>query len=217
MGKLKYKGDLQADSEDFSGGFDLTVKSNGKEARWVNAETGAMIVVEGKNLSAHEENPDLLTNGKITGFTVYNADEKVRLEITNISIPASYVTVGLDMGGYMGAIDSVALKKDTAIGSSKNDFIFSGGGNDTLTGKGGSDTFYFHSILTGQGVEQDVITDFDTKGADADTLQFVRMLEGYKGINGGDDTRLTFADDSTLLLEGVTKAEFKTYWDGLPT
>lgn len=217
MGKLKYKGDLEADSEDFSGGFDLTVKSNGKEARWVNTETGAMIVVEGKNLSVHEENPDLLTNGRITSFTVYNAGEKLRLDITDISIPASYVTVGLDMGGYMGAIDSVALKKDTAIGSNKNDFIFSGGGNDTLTGKGGSDTFYFHSILTGQGAEQDVITDFDTKGADADKLQFVRILESYKGINGGDDTRLTFADDSTLLLEDVTKAEFKSYWDGLPT
>jgi hypothetical protein len=62
--------------------------------------------------------------------------------------------------------------KNVLTGTVGHDVLDGKGGNDKLTGLGGSDTFVFS-----RGCGKDVITDFDFKGSDHDTLD-LRKLDG---------------------------------------
>jgi VCBS repeat-containing protein len=60
---------------------------------------------------------------------------------------------------------------DDLHGDAKNNILDGGRGNDKLTGGDGSDTFVFS-----RGYGKDVITDFDFKGADHDTLDLRKLV-----------------------------------------
>jgi VCBS repeat-containing protein len=61
--------------------------------------------------------------------------------------------------------------KNVLKGTVGHDVLDGGRGNDRLTGLGGSDTFVFS-----RGYGKDVITDFDFKGADHDTLDLRKLV-----------------------------------------
>ena len=99
---------------------------------------------------------------------------------------------------------------DEISGKGGSDEINGGRGNDILTGGAAADSFEFSAE---DGVGHDIITDFHTIGESADVLGLLDLaVEKITKSGGGDDTKLTLDNGATILLEGVTKAEFLDYW-----
>jgi Ca2+-binding RTX toxin-like protein len=123
-------------------------------------------------------------------------------------------------GGAQGLLYVLTKGDDKVVGSKEGDYLLGGAGDDVLTGGKGSDFFEFQERVMMESAkaspQHDVITDFDTKGEDADGLQYVGEFD-LKGTHQGKDTLLTFAYDSTLLLEGVKKSEFQDWLDNQAT
>lgn len=219
MAKITYKLQVMKYMNDFTtGDFDLSIKKNMKEATWLNEETDARVVIKGEKLKEGEE-LDHIGGGKITDVTVYSGN-KVILDVDGLNVKANKLSAlfNADDDGITAVINYLAAGNDKVIGTKKSDVLFSGAGNDTLTGKGGSDTFIFHAAdddsirKAGKKFEADVITDFDVKGKDRDYLEFDDSLDfTFKAVDKGRDTLITFDDRSTLLLEDVTRKEFKAY------
>jgi hypothetical protein len=69
--------------------------------------------------------------------------------------------------------------KNVLNGTSGHDILDGKGGKDKLTGLGGQDTFVFS-----RGSGKDVITDFDVKGSDHDTLDLRKLsgLDSFKDL-----------------------------------
>ena len=222
MAKFIYKLNVTEYSSEFEGDFDLTVKKNGKEATWVNGdeEIGSKIVVEGDKLVRAEEG-DHFESGKITGLTVFNSDEKILVDVSNLNLKAAKLSAVFLEDGLYAALNLITEGDDTVVGTKKADLLYSGAGDDTLTGKGGSDTFIFQAFVEEEVAkksgELDTITDFDVKGDDKDYLQVDAAFDSIQKINKNHDVQINFDDGSALILEGVTKKQFQTYLDGLDT
>src|SRR5262245_6677562 len=129
MAKLTYKLNVMDFIEDFSTDFDLTVAKSGKTATWESEDTGAKVVVTGSKLERAEEG-DHFDGGSITGLTVFNGNNKAILEITNLNLKATKLTSVFEDDDLLGALNLVVGGNDNVIGSKKDDYLFSGGGND---------------------------------------------------------------------------------------
>lgn len=214
MAKFKYSQILEGT---FEGSLDLKVKKQGTVAVWTDDTSGAQIKLEGKNFEVSSEDEDYLSAGKINTVEITNGDKKDVLEITGLNLKATKVMDAFNEGGQLGVLYYITKGDDEIIGSKKADQLIGGAGNDTMTGGKGSDYFDFHTAVVWEPrgkatAEADVIKDFDTTGDDHDTLNMSLNMEwSYKKIHQNQDTLVTWDDGSTLLLEGVTKAEFKTY------
>jgi Ca2+-binding RTX toxin-like protein len=93
---------------------------------------------------------------------------------------------------------------DVIDGGAGNDWLSGQGGNNMLTGGAGIDTFKF-AINIGN----DTVTDFGANG-DADMLDFSEQIAA--GLTPtltqqGNDTLISFANGSSVLLQNVTTAE----------
>lgn len=217
MAKFKYSQNIEGDIG-FDGALDLQVKINGKEATWTDDVTGAEIKVFGKNFDISEDNEDYLGSGKINSVVVTDDDGKKVVTVTDLNIKATTVMAAFEELGVSGLLYAITAGDDIVVGSKQSEYLLGGAGDDVMTGGKGSDYFEFHAqteMVLNRKVqpEHDVITDFDWKGADADDLQYVGEYK-LKGIHNGEDTRITWLDDhSTVVLEGVTKAQFKQWVD----
>ena len=221
MAKFKYNQNIEGDIG-FDGALDLQVKINGKAAFWTDDVTGAEIKVVGKNFDISEENEDYLGSGKINSVVVTDDDGKKVVTVTDLNIKATTVMAAFEEFGVSGLLYAITAGDDTVVGSKNGEYLVGGAGDDFMTGGKGSDYFEFHAqtqMVINRGVvqpEHDVITDFDWKGQDADDLQYVGDYK-LKSIHHGEDTRITWLDDhSTLVLEGVTKAQFQHWVDAQP-
>ncbi|QUJ78059.1 type I secretion C-terminal target domain-containing protein [Sulfitobacter albidus] len=99
---------------------------------------------------------------------------------------------------------------DTLNGGSGNDTLFGGWGDDEVTGGSGADRFVF-----GFQPGNDTITDFDAGEGDVlrvddvlwrDThgeLSSAAVVRIFGEVSDGS-LKLTFDDDETLVIEGVT-------------
>jgi Ca2+-binding RTX toxin-like protein len=96
---------------------------------------------------------------------------------------------------------------DVIDGSGGNDYIDAGRGNDVVTGGAGADRFAF-----GYRFGQDVVTDFETAGAEHDTLSFgsftfltkQAVLDAATQVGG--DVVITLDPANSLTLLGVSLA-----------
>lgn len=215
----KFKTNLTIDeSNGFEGSLDLKVKKQGELAVWTDDTTGAQIRATGKNFEVSGDNEDYLGGGKITGVVVTDGDDKTILTISDLNIKATKLMAAFDEGGATGALYFLTKGDDIVIGSKTANAIVGGAGDDTMTGGKGADYFQFHAEmvwdeeLKAAAPEHDVITDFDWKGDDRDGLQYLGEFE-YAKANKGQDTLVTYEDGSTLLLEGVKKAQFADWVD----
>ena len=216
MAKFKYNQNIDGDIG-FDGALDLQVKTNGKVAIWTDDVTGAEIKVVGEDFEVSGENEDYLGAGKIHSVVVTDDNDKTVVTVSDLNIKATKVMAAFEEMGVSGLLYAITLGDDKVIGSNKGDYLLGGAGDDVMTGGKGSDYFEFHAQTLMETLkvkpEHDVITDFDWKGQDADDLQYVGEYK-LKSINDGDDTRITWLDDgSTLVLEGVTKAQFQHWVD----
>lgn len=214
MAKLKYILNLSLASDDFTGGFTLSVADSGKTANWISDETDAELRFTGKNLSAGDD--DVFDGGTINGMRLVNPENQTILDITGLHVNAVTLGAAFEDNGIYYALAVATNGDDTVTGSKKDDYLNSGAGDDVLTGKGGSDTFVFQSMVGFRSnakvsPQHDVITDFQAKGQDADLLIAQQEYLGFKPIHDGEDVRLKFEGGSTLVLEDVTKSEFQ-YW-----
>jgi len=101
--------------------------------------------------------------------------------------------------GQSATIDTGA-GNDVIVSSLGNDLITGGTGADTMTGGGGVDTFQFNANGSIIGISMDIITDFNTLGADV--LAF------------GSGTAVLLTADATALVAG---ANVQTSAGGLVT
>ena len=92
-------------------------------------------------------------------------------------------------------------KANTLQGSAANTTLWGGGSNDILIGAGVGGDAFFVSAYDGK----DTVRAFQT-GVDAETADTLYMLgSGASSVkNDGNNTSLTFADGSSVLLEGVS-------------
>jgi hypothetical protein len=218
MAKFKYSQNIEDALDDLEGDLMLHVKPDGRKAVWVDDVSGARIVYEGRNLAASTTDPDMLGGGRITSIEMIDPNGKPVASITEFQIKATDLMAAYESGGSAGIALYLAQGDDRVIVSKEGDLLIAGAGDDEMTGKAGSDLFEFQAlVLDGRNArpveaERDVITDFDTRGADADELGLHQDFT-YRGCHHGDDTLLTFEDGSTLLLEGVKKAAFEHYYE----
>lgn len=216
MAKFKYHQIIEVAFGPFADDLSLDINKKKTEAVW-SSETGAEVRFEGIGLKGNSD--DVLTAGKITSVTVFDAEHHKALTITDLDIKATKFMDVLFDQGTDPLLFFLTKGNDRVIGNGGDDTIFGGAGNDILTGKGGSDLFYFQKYNPGveakTGKETDVITDLDITGDDADQLVIQQDFVSAK-TNKGQDTLLTFDDGSTLLLEGVKRSEFKEYWADHP-
>lgn len=213
MAKIKYALNLDGDFNFDSDSFDLHVNGKGTNAVWLDEESGVSITLMGKNLSESEENPDMLGGGKFTSVTVEDAEDRLVFSVTDVKFKAADISGAYEANGSPGIAFFLTSGDDRVVGSNKAQIILGGAGDDVMTGKGGSDHFIFQGEGVAQrkaGAESDVITDFDVKGDDRDTLQ-INYDFTLHAKDHGHDTLLRFENGSTLLLEDVTMKQFEHY------
>ena len=214
MAKFKYSQNIESfifDGDDVS----LSINGKGTTAVWVDESSDVTITLKGKGFAAEEGNENLLGSGKIDSAVIKDGDNDLIVSATNLNAKAAGLTNAFELGGAQAIAFYLAKGDDKVTGSGQGDYIVGGSGDDVLTGKGGSDTFYFHAQqsspeLKVMAAEYDVITDFDVKGNNADRLAFDQDFDVKAQ---GQDTLLKFDDGSSLLLEGVKKAQFQDYLD----
>ncbi|MGV3551809.1 hypothetical protein [Rhizobium sp.] len=215
MAKIKYARDLEGNFYFDGGDLALKVNQKGTKAVWVDESSNVTITLKGSKLAAFDENPGYLGAGKFTSATIVDGEDRLVFSVSDVKLKAKGLSDAYDDNGSAGVAYFLAQGDDRVIGSNKSQIILGGAGDDVLTGKGGSDYFIFQGQGLGPnkvGPEYDVITDFTLKGEDRDTLQ-LNMAYTLQKKHDNTDTLLKFEDGSTLLLEGVKKAQFQDYLD----
>lgn len=218
MAIFKCSHDVENALDNLEGGLALTIRPSGSKAFWVAEVSGGGFVFEGRNLIASDSDPDHFGGGRVTSVAMTDGEGRPVIAITELHASAAGMMDAFDDAGSLGIFYYMAQGDDTVVGCKEGEYLIGGGGDDVMTGRAGSDRFEFQAGgLIGRNVrpveaENDVITDFDTKGIDADVLGLHQAFI-YKGVHHGDDTRLDFEDGSTLVLEGVRKAAFTHYLD----
>ncbi|MFM2278511.1 MAG: hypothetical protein RLZZ444_742 [Pseudomonadota bacterium] len=216
-------------------GDTLTIKSVDVTKGKANVEIGAdgtlSVTYAGRNMlpteTAQVTVKYTVTDGKLE--TKGTLDLTVQGVIEDINgTNASEKLNGTDLGETIHGWDGL----DTIMGNGGDDFIYGdalddklfgndgkdrisgGSGSDTMTGGADSDRFLFVKGDFGSNPAVDIIKDFDTKGADHDTLAFV----GYgSSIDSRTDLQIKYsktydglsimsnADKGVIVLEGITK------------
>jgi hypothetical protein len=129
-----------------------------------------------------------------------------------VNAGASFVVFG---GNFTNSVTQVGtVGDDTLSGTSANDVIFAGAGDDTLDGGGGTDrlsggagadTFVLRNldgtttILDFDGGEGDKLDVSDFNLADFDAFWALLSADGP----GGHDTRITFDNNTVVILEDI--------------
>ncbi|MDB5556458.1 MAG: Hemolysin-type calcium-binding region [Rhizobium sp.] len=217
----------------FDGDIALAINANKTKATYTDEVTEGSLVFFGSNF-AREGDSVFLSAGKVEKLVINDEDGNHAGTLTGANIKAKDLSEAFAENGMTGLLTVLLGGKDEIIGSNDDDQLFGfgkadeingrkgadtiagGAGNDTLSGGQDSDTFYFIPSEDGKG--KDVITDFDVKGEVTDFL----LIEGADiadtdKANHNHDTLLTLSDGSTILLEGVHKADFLAYLETLMT
>ena len=131
-------------------------------------------------------------------------------------------------GSYVDADgDAVSDAADTVYGLGGDDTIMSGSGSDTISGGDGDDTLIgeldndtltggagadLFSFTTGDGADQ--ITDFDVISDDLEIdgqiINIEALPSGVTVVDQGADVLLTYGNGDTVLLQGITIADWIT-------
>lgn len=216
MAIFKCSHDVESALDNLEGDLALTIRPSGNKAFWMAEVSGGGFIFEGRNLIASDSDPNLFGGGRVTSVEMVDDDGGPVIAITGLHASAVGMMDAFEAAGSLGIFYYMARGDDTVVGGKEGEYLIAGGGDDVMTGHAGSDRFEFQAMgLSGRNVrpvvaEHDVITDFDTKGADADILGLHQAFT-YRAINHCDDIRLDFEDGSTLVLEGVKKAAFTHY------
>lgn len=215
----------------FEGELALAINANKTKATYTDDVTEGSLVFFGSNF-AREGESVFLSGGKVEKLVINDEDGNHAGTLTGANIKAKALSDAFAETGMTGLLTVLLGGKDQIIGSNDDDqlfgfgradvingrkgedFISGGAGNDTLSGGLDSDTFYFLPSEDGKG--KDVITDFDVKGEVTDFLQIDgNEIATIARANQNHDTLLTLGDGSTILLEGVSKADFLAYQETL--
>ena len=212
----------------YQGEPELSFNSAHTKAVYTDNVTSDKIIITGENLKAQAGDDDLFASGTIEKIKFQRADGEVMLTVSDGHFNAEKLSKALDHDGIYGLYSATLGGKDTITGSTHNDgliglkgddLIFGGKGADTIqgglgddemSGGNGSDRFVFYTEDKGN----DIITDFDIEGPVVDALELQLGIESIKN-SGGGDTMIHLDDGSTILLEGIEKADFVDYWNSL--
>lgn len=220
MAKIKLS---SSNTEGFSGDADFAV--NGAQTRaTLNYSDEGQIKFFGEGFKENAEG--VLKAGTVEKIVFFNSlgDETItvtgKYNAAEIAGTVNAESIFFSLFDGKDVVTGSKFDDNLTIGERGNDKIFGKGGdddidggrgNDILSGGSGADEFEFSS---GDGIGQDVITDFDVTGADADFLTLSNLtIENIGKTGGGDDTKLTLDNGATIVLKDVTKAEFETYWE----
>src|SRR5262245_35803339 len=190
MAKFKYKANIDSDIG-LDGILTMQIKKNGTEAVWTDEDTGAKITVGGKNFVASDESEYMLGGGVIKSVVVTDGDSKIVVTVSDLNLKATKVMAGFEGENVAGLLYAITAGDDTVSGNKKDQYLVAGAGDDVMTGGKGSDFFEFHALVEmgdvlKTGPEHDIITDFDWKGEDADSLQYLGDYK-LKSLNHGED------------------------------
>jgi len=114
-----------------------------------------------------------------------------------------------DADAMLGEAGNDALRggagADALFGGSGNDLLFGEAGDDALFGDAGADLFVF-SPLGGR----DVIVDFDP--VEGDRIGLDSTVRAVVGSNGAGEAVITFSDDDSVTLAGVSARDVGADW-----
>jgi Ca2+-binding RTX toxin-like protein len=211
----------------FEGELALAISGNQKRATYTDEVTDGSLVFIGSNFTREGESV-FLAGGKVEKLIINDEDGNLAGTLTGADVKAKDLSEAFAENGLTGLLAVLLGGKDEIIGSNDadqllgfgradvikgrkgEDSISGGAGNDTMTGGGDSDTFVFVQAEDGKG--NDVITDFDVMGEVTDFLLFDGgEIATSARAHQNHDTLLTLDDGSTILLEGVKKADFVAY------
>lgn len=216
----------------FDGDISVAISANRKKATYTDDTTDGSLVFVGSNLHKQGGDIPLLSSGTVEKLIINDNEGTFAGVLTDVSVKAKALSDAFVADGLSGMLAVLLAGKDTIIGSVDGDTLYGfgkadvirgakgedqiagGRGDDTLTGGKDADTFYFTPADDGKG--DDVITDFDVEGEVKDLLViFDDEITHIARANKNHDTLLTLGNGSTILLEGVTKAEFLVYQDSI--
>jgi Ca2+-binding RTX toxin-like protein len=199
---------------------DLTVEHESKSRIELEDEFGNQLEFEGKGLEWSDE--EGLVGGTIDEVTLSNEDGEL-IEIRDFKLNAVAVQAAFETDGLEGVAALVLEDEDIVKGSKQDDWLKGLDGDDKLTGGKGSDY-----LLGGLGEDMliggkdsdffvfeadgsvDVVKDFDVGGKDPDYLAVDAELLGTASWErDGKNLVVTFEDQGSIELKGVTPDEFK--------
>lgn len=188
-------------------------------AQYVDQETGAKIVLLGRNFTYEG---DSLVKGKVTEVQLVTAEGDVFVNVTDLGLSVQEIDALLlgESGGKalfpaLFEFDDVLTGRgkglgdflqgeagnDILRGKSGDDFLTGNIGNDVLTGGRGNDTFQFFG-----GTGKDVITDFNI----GDDVNHDRIFFGGEvrfGETKAGDLKIFLGDFETVILRGVDPSQ----------
>lgn len=212
----------------YQGDLDLKINSNHTKAVYTSSLSGDKIIITGDHLKAQTGNDDHFASGTVETIKFQRSDGEVMISASKGHFDAEKLTKALDQDEAWSIFDSMFSGKDQIYGSANidllkglngddlisggkgNDTIQGGRGDDEMSGGNGSDRFVFYTEDKGH----DIITDFDIEGPVVDALELQLGIESIKK-SGGGDTMIHLDNGSTILLEGIEKADFVDYWNSL--
>lgn len=215
-------------SDVFDGDISVAINPNRKKATYTDDTTDGSLVFVGSNLHKQSGDIPLLSAGTVEKLVINDNTGLLAGTVTELNVKAKALSDAFVEGGLMGMISLMLAGKDTIIGSDDGDVLFGfgkadvikgGKGEDQITGGrgddilvGGKDSDMFFFVIPDDGKGDDIIKDFDVEGEVKDFLGIQGdEITGMARANQNHDTLLTLGNGSTILLEGVTKAEFKVY------
>ncbi|MEM7770368.1 MAG: calcium-binding protein [Cyanobacteria bacterium P01_A01_bin.37] len=158
---------------------------------------------------------DINNTGIITGARAsIDASAAIApITVNNAGTLNGDVLLGSDDDVYVGTSGTVngsvlgGAGDDSLTGGAASDTLVGGLGNDTLTGNGGADIFVFGPTDLGA----DTITDFQDGTDRLDVSAFISAgaidLNALNIQQVGNDALITFAQNNTVLLEGIQVAQ----------
>jgi Ca2+-binding RTX toxin-like protein len=189
------------------------------KASFIDFTNDFSIVLKGEKF---KYNDDLVLTGGTVDQIIFldntgeDGGEKLAT-ISNFTKKAATLIEALFGEGGVGDFLAEALAhKDTILGSGQGERLTGEGGDDIISGKGGNDELTGNDgddINTGGGGNDlfkffggaggdDVITDFDLGHEGSFDTLFIRDT-AFEIVKAGKNTRVDFADGSSVLLEGV--------------
>jgi Ca2+-binding RTX toxin-like protein len=188
-------------------GADVMTGGAGNDIYWIDDLGDSVIEGVKKGVDTVHSAVDFTLGANVENLTL--TDEAAVIGTGNA---LRNIIVGSDAGNILDGAEgndevSGGLGDDTIDGGAGNDGFNGGLGRDTMTGGSGIDTYHFtdDDVITVvyQGgpfrferkrVDTDVITDFDTTGADADVLDMHEILKYHSNYVHRLDPANTAAD-----------------------
>jgi len=202
------------------GSVDLTVEQDSTKRIELQDEAGNSLEFEGKGLEWSDDGG--LVAGTIDEVTLSNEEGEL-IEVRDFKLSAAAVQAAFESDGLQGVAALVLEDADTVTGSTIDDWLTGLAGDDRLTGGkgsdyllgglgedmliGGKDSDYF--VFEADG-SVDVVKDFDVGGKDPDYIAVdAELLGTATWEQDGKNLVVTFEDQGSIELKGVTPEEFK--------